>query len=927
MNDLDDFYRKIQIYLMKKDSECGKLRYLSSRTTNDNCDNIDDVCDTITSIFESCKIPKNDDTSIIDNSCIQAFKYLILNTNFQCQDHLMEDFVNGHLVDMCPPISCYLLMEIIYALGYDMILAESILYYPFDLTNELFEIIHRCIGLLDFNRAFKFLIKIINNSVKKIIHMINHGIQTTNMDYNYDTFILNIKKLIELLNNDKFTKIEELIEEPKSERYGIILKNILELIIDGFVDKNNTTIINNIENIYRVSFGREIKFHKLDENKAMISFDNIQNQLFYGLFKCFKNIDFNIYLDWADLEYNGSSDVSYQQAIGYDCHELIDLIDKNNITEQNHLLQCLQQFSMKKNTTNLYNGMSIKELCDGIDDGNKSCMKELLKRNDEWNHDVFFMIKKNYLLIDKDDFVVLLDYMTRLMIKPGQEEYKQLVFNTIKKSVLTQSLTDMYDITLNYILQHNGNNILESNETEESFKKFIQHNVNIKSSNNLRIILFYMIKNPNKILNELLNICFGINEYNIMISPNDLSLLSPIMKIRDNKNGSSIILTVLKNMNHHNQQWESKKYMLFIKTMIDKNIFTIDELINHVYIHWLDNNHVLSISCLKIILNNIRQIVNLCTINVKFEELIKVFAKILGYYRNHVDNKLKKSMSNEIVTMIIRIIELLLNERDDFLTSHEIRETIMYIEPSLKPIDKYYFMKNWITYFDVTEIVQDYHRKIQSVLIEISAVDDVDSLNIDDDILMHVMINCTELEYIRIGWEYLIIHWDYFKFNDEHEAYDKYINATIKCCLYYLQFHGDNNSFCFMIKCLARFAKGIHQIDTNLHDDILIDIIIDNFKLLNRCIVDDSYEKIYNETMSVIDNCLVESVDDRYLKIIKSIDEFGDRCAEIILENKQQCNDYYKQYNNTQKFISHCIDNPQSSVALRLYHHLLCQKI
>lgn len=941
MDDLNDFYRDIQTFLMKKDSECGKLRYLSSRTTDDNCDNIDDVCETIGSVFDSNEIPKEEQVSVIDSKCVNAFKYLILNTNFQCQDYLTEDFINGHLVDMCPPLSSYLMIEIIWALEYEEILADSILYFPLDLVNEMLEIIRRCIILLDFKRAYSFINRLIFNACKKIIITCDFGAQSTDFSQSFETFSMNIHELIKLLKWENFQKFGKVVKIKKSERYGIALKDLLDLIVNCFETAKGVTVDPEIKKLYQVTFGKEIDFTKVDEEMAKESLGNLNSQLLLILFESLNEINMDHYLDWASLEYNGDPDISLQQMIGLGCFKLDELLRKNEVDDQKHLLPCLQHFLVKPESINSSKNMDLQKLYDGIETGNKKCMKELLKRHESWNHSTFKLIKANLSLLDKDDFTIILEYMTILMMKPGQEEHKQLVFSTITNSLFLQSLSNLYEITLNYILRHDGANNLESEKTEDTFKNFILLNNNLKSSNNLRTVLFYLMKNPCKILKILLKICIGCPEFNtVMISPNHLGLLSPIMTIRDGKNGK-LILSALKNLGIENTQWEPKKFMLFIESMIDQNIFTADELINNVYIHWLETEN-LSVSSIKSTLNNLRNITSSCTTMVKFESLLKAIAQRMLYYRKNDNPKATKYTSDELLTMMIRIIEALTGEREDqreWFNSKEIRESLIFIENSFQPIDKHYLMRNCTLkgYFDITDVIEDYKRRIQKVLFQISEDDNVaqsiDCLNLEEEILMHMITSCTEAEYTRLGFEYSVIHWDYFKKLDEHEAYNNYISMTIKSCLFCLeQSDPRTDSFCFMIKCLACFSKAISMLDSNLDDKKLLEILRYNFGKLNESIKDTDYVIVYQETLQLVNNCNDDQSSFKCLQdVTKFIHDFGCRCLEIILVKKNEISGDNKKHLMAQALIADCLNTntpvTQPSVIVRLHHQLLCQTV
>lgn len=153
MDELNEFYKKVQMYFMKKNEECGELQFITSRITTENINHIDDICNIIVGIFEIYNIPVKEKALINNKRCVQAYKYLLLNTKFSSQERLAEDIVIGHVVDMFPPLSPYIFIQILWKLEYDKILIESLTYMPFDLCIEILEIVQKCIEDLPFQRS------------------------------------------------------------------------------------------------------------------------------------------------------------------------------------------------------------------------------------------------------------------------------------------------------------------------------------------------------------------------------------------------------------------------------------------------------------------------------------------------------------------------------------------------------------------------------------------------------------------------------------------------------------------------------------------------------------------------------------------------------------------------------------------------------
>ena len=140
---MDDLHVQIQALLLKKEKECGKLTQLTSRITQENVLYINGIQEELTKICKSADLPIERNNLHENMRCINVYKFLILNTNFKCLDLLAQDNANTHLVDICPLLSPYLLIEILWCLHYEDILAESILYLPLDFAVEIVEISRR----------------------------------------------------------------------------------------------------------------------------------------------------------------------------------------------------------------------------------------------------------------------------------------------------------------------------------------------------------------------------------------------------------------------------------------------------------------------------------------------------------------------------------------------------------------------------------------------------------------------------------------------------------------------------------------------------------------------------------------------------------------------------------------------------------------
>lgn len=910
MDQMDEFYQSIQTFLMKKDPEVGKLKFLSSRTTKESTEHIEQITTSICLIFKACNIPIKDETSSSNMKCIEALKYLILNTNFKSQEFFQDDLLHGHLVDMCPPLSPYLLIELTWSLEYEKILAESILYFPLDLCIEILEILRRCVLILDFQRGFNLLLTITNNCYMKLIIIRDLGTQSMAFEVNLESLIINYQEILNLLKDKRCTRLVEVSDVKRSERYGYILRKLL-ILTKSCLEFNEKGAEINTERkkLYNITFGRE-PFQKCDAEVALRHLKSLDLELTNILLKSVKEINCNIYLDWASLEADGNPSVSLQQIIGIECFKLIEFIKVNNIGAQEHLLQCLQQLSVNPQGLNICTAMDLKELSEGVERGNHACLKELLIQHKNWDHSVFNSIRKKVDLFDRDDFAKLLEYLTELMPKDGHEEHKQMVYNTVTRVLFHQNLKDLYEVTMEYILKHDEGNVLESAHTEQMFEAFILKNPDFKTPNKLKTVLFFLLKNPQKYLMILIQICIGSEKYsNIMINPDDLALLSPIMNIR-NETGK-LILSCLLRVGLQTDEFKPLKFSKFVNSMLEHSIFTTDELLHSVFIPLIETTD-LTTSTLKTTLNSTRQIV--ITLNeLNGELLLKSLARRMSLLRN--DRSLSKCLNSDLLTLTIRIVRAVLRERDNWFEDASRRRWIIELESLVQPVDKFHFSRLFSSseYFDVTEIIEDYLRQINSIVQQLTPESDEISvgklINIEKGIMQHLILTCTETEYVRIASEITIIHWNYFKYSNEVEAFDNIVRNTIEACDYCLKAPGTKpDHFGYLIKSLSKFVKGLIYLEMGIDKKFLLDSFVKNFRKLNESVKGTEYEHFYNGTAVRMNNRPSnESTVESLAEVVNFVNSFGDECLVTLIVEKCDANDKVLSGKIYQDFISMCL--------------------
>ncbi|XP_011304659.1 uncharacterized protein [Fopius arisanus] len=910
---MDIFYQKIQTFLIKKDSEVGKLKFLSSKSTEENIKHIEEVTTSVCSIFEGCNIPIKEKTSTSSVECIKALQYLILNTDFKTQEFLQEDFLHGHLVDICPPLSPYLLIELVWHLEYEGLLAESILNLPLDLCIEVLEILRRYAFTLGFPRVFNLLLTLTRHCYIKVLIIGDVGTHSLDFDTNLEKLIINYQEILSLLENKKCLRLLEVSGIDRSERYGYILQEIL-ILTRTILELNGRKVTTESEKqhkLYEISLGRGT-LRRCDTKTVNHHLKSLTLCLMNVLLKKVKEINCDVYIDWASLNPQANPSISLQQKIGIECFHLIQLIKENDTDAHEHLIECLQQLSVKPESIHCCTTTDLKELCKGVEEGNHDYLKQLLIQCNKWDNSVFHSIRKRVDLFDKDDFLNLLEYLTELIVNEKYGEEIQIVYNTLTKIFFRQKLKDLYEIILQYILKHDGDHILESLHSEQRFMDFLLNNVNFITPNKLKILLFFLLKNPQKFLMILIKICIGSEKYNnLMINPDDLILLSPVMTIR-NGTGNLVLFCLLK-IALENDEFSFIKFSNFIKSMIEHHVFTTDELFNSVYIPLIKTVD-LPYSTVRSILINLRQIA--VTLNdVNLELLLKSMVEKMSQLR--YDRRIPNLLNTEMLTLTIRVVETVLGMHDNWFVDVERRRWIIDFEATISPVDKLYFSKlfNTSEYLDITEIIEDYSRRINTTIQKVIVKGEPILIhncfnryvNLEDEIMKHVIFNCTEAEYTRLAFEITAIDWNECKNSNLIEGFDKIVRITIEACDYCLKSLPNHDKFGSLIKSLSKFLKGLIHLDLGIDMQFFLESFLNNFRKLSDSVQGTEYQHFYNETVLWMNNRPSnESTAESLAEVVNLLSCFGDKCLSTPIKEKCDAKKIYRSQ-ISQNFISICL--------------------
>ncbi|XP_034193492.2 uncharacterized protein LOC117610343 [Osmia lignaria lignaria] len=898
MDESNEFYKKVQMYLMKKSQECGELKFFNACITPENSNHIDDICKSMIEIFEINNIPIKEKAVINSEKCIEAYKYLLLNTNFKNQERLAEDIIYGHLVDMCPPLSPYLLVQIMWSLEYEKILIASLLYVPFDLCTEILKIVTKCIDKLPFQRSVEVTYHLIFIIYSKFLELKECGMQSGSVKESIQDLLISFEEFLLLLTNSESPYLTELLGLKKYERHGIMLKKLICTIRKCLKKENNESFVSkDLEKLYQITFGKE-PFIKCENMIVENTISTLNQQLTNILLNKIKEIDCNIYLSWAELDDEENNMISLQRSIGLECYYFIEFMKNDeHLSENTHLIECLQQLSSKPDPKQSNFVLNLQELCCAISDGKKELMKELLCRYKEWDRSILDFVYNNRSLLDKNDILILLKYLTHVFSQSTEEDLKEFSNTLVTKLVALQSVPDIYEIVIMYLIKYDGKNYLESPHTEEVFNDFIKRNANLQTPMVLKTVLLFLLKNPKTVLTIFVKITIGHPQYeNIMISAKDLLLLSPFMQISEDNN-ELFLTNILRTICIENFEWNAKKFMDFIQVVLDGSIIKIHNLINSVFIPYLKED-IFNVSNLNSILNSIRKLQVRCTKDTNVKDLIIALAGKMSFLRKNTS--IPRYVASEIFVQITRILEYFLEIKNNQMPVSTKRQIIDKIECVIEPIDKLYFSPLWYLRkkgVSIIDIIEDYERRCFVVLNRLKEDPQTSErlrryfsdLSLErEDFLRHLITRSTEGEYQRLGTELTIVYWFAFGWNNEIEAYDHFLRLTVEACSLALEYPsiGGNDLFPFLLKSFIRFCRMFILLEEFEDKEHVYKSVIKNINQLNESIKHSPYANLFENYFTHLYN----HTGNDYLQHLQDILNFCYSFSDQCLEYNHKCN-------------------------------------
>nr|XP_031842784.1 uncharacterized protein LOC116431462 [Nomia melanderi] len=900
MDELNAFYKKVQTYLMKKNQECGELQFLTLRATDESISHINDVCESMLNLFQTFDIPIKEKIMSNDEKCALSYTYLLLNTRFKNQERLGEDIVSGHLVDMCPPLSPYLFIQILWNLEYEKILIQSLLYMPLDLFTEVLDVVTKCIEELPYPRSLNSICCIISIAYTKFITLNEVGVQSWNVEESIENFLINFQEFVLLLTNPKVIPPSTSPNLKKNERYGVMLKKLVSTIRNCLERKPEEVFVSrDLKKFYNITFGKE-PYRKCEETRLENAITALTDQLIDLLLTKVKEVNCNIYMNWVQIDDEENSMITLQRSIGIECYYFVECIKNNERLSQNtHLIECLQHLSSKPDPKESSFVLSLEEVCCAISNGKKELMKELLCRHKEWDRSMLDFVHKNKHLLQKEDCLNLLEHLTFVLEQSQEEDFNNYSYTVVMQILSSQSLPNIYDIVIIYLTRHDGKSHLESPHTEEAFDEFITRNSNLLTITNLKMVLLFLLQNLRLTLTTLLKITIGHPQYkNILISANDMLLLSPFMQISE-ENNQVLLTSILRTICLENAEWNQKKLMNFIKVLLVRSIIEVDDLMNNVFIPYLEEE-TFSAPNVIAVLYNIRKLQTKCTKETNLKSLTIALAKKMSFLRKN--RGISKCVSSEILSSIIRILKYFLEVRSYKIPTCTKKEIFDEIQTVIEPIEKLHFSSLWhlmqkgVSVIDITE---DYGRRCFIVIERLkedrttserlrNSLSDLSLLR--EDFLRHLIIRSIGEEYQRLGADLTIMCWYLFGWNDELDAYNHFSRLTMEACCLSLEYPsiGEDDLFGFLFESFTRFSKKFVLLKGMKDPGKVYESLIKRYQQLEGSIRQSRYADLYDSCFINVNNDAGNDTTSLLEDTLNNFDHFSDRCLELNYDSNEK---------------------------------------
>lgn len=942
---LEHFPLTIRKILLKKETEYGQLKFISSRATEETARFIDELLEEITKIAQTLNMYnaklfyENDSSepSSITPLIIGVYNHFILNTGFSSQPFLIEDLMSGHLVHSWPTLSPYLFIQIIWHIKCEDLLIESLVHLPLDLCMDILEITIRCINDLGIVRARRFAFLLISKLYYKCLWLhLGTLSQHDIMELVYQ-LVAHFQALLNLVSSKFVTPT--LSDQEKYVQHGILLKEILRCVKTCMRYKTKNFPVKNEEmQLFEITYGNPNGstdyFCKLPIDKSKSVIATLDQELIALLLNQIKQVDCFEFMGWAEVDDDNHDDenvtISLQRAVIIECHYFMEFMKRDEFLSANdHLLQCLEQLVGPNKPEEPV--LTLEELCNSIENGKLDNMRELIKYYRKWDLSVLKFVSGKRELLSTKDVGVLLEYLDYMFARKHDFTEKHQAYLSVLKVLMAQKLSDMYNIVLHYTVQHFHNNRLELLFDNESFKRFIESNVNMRDHQTLCILLTFVMLNPKRVLSTLVSVAIGstnIEYQNVMFKRPQMHFLYSflVLRLSDQSNLLTYILNDI--WRHDHSTWCYKQFEAFMNDMLHYETITPDDLLSNVYIPCLTGDAFNCSNLLSVLIHMYSVLKKNAKRKTNHVLLITELINKMSVIRKCNPTHLRSTVNNLLDrgTMILNFLFASLD-----LTVNSQSEIISKVNNFVEPIDQIFLAPKLQTILrgTVQDVIQSYERRCLATYQLLCANSVQGDYNFQLDkraLLRHMMLHATEEEYKNFAIELTIVSWSYFCWANELEAYENVLRITAEAMQLALMFTDtfSKDTFVSLLRALVHYCNTLlrlkHQ-NMCKHQEAIFSILSKTLSSLKSTVDETRYGKMYENLLEQIDNMSVNSNSEirNYIRRISELIEeyFVPEEIENEKSNTLECEeshsapttseivDMYKAY----QFVCKCIDD------------------
>jgi len=400
------------------------------------------------------------------------------------------------------------------------LLVKSLAHLPLDMCMQILETIIEHINELELSRARRLAFLLMYQVYCKCLWLHLGILSEENVTTCINQLIRYFDTLLNFLSFECVT-FRALAFRENMERtwrtysqHGILVKNLLHYVKKCMHSKIENYWENcNLAELFTLTYRNLNKhtnyYHIFPANDVKSIIMKLDRKLVTLLLYQIRNVESFEYIIWRNIDDDENTVISLQRAIIMECHYLKEFIKQNDflVTNKQLFLHLKRLISPRKSEESI---LTLKELCHEIanDRDGMHGMKELIKRYKEWDLSTLdFINERIESLKIYDVFIILLEYLHYKFTYLRTKTEKYRVYVSVLKILIQLSVEDLHSAIQIYVERHFDDNPLEYLYNERCLIEFIERfpfneNNDFSKTEELRIILIFILLNPKEVLNK-----------------------------------------------------------------------------------------------------------------------------------------------------------------------------------------------------------------------------------------------------------------------------------------------------------------------------------------------------------------------------------------------------------------------------------------